>query len=229
MSQPEFSLDALFEALAEAPPKSRGGGRAILFIAARGGEGVSTIVRAAARASADRTTYCIDLDLRRNAMPRAFADEGPPLGPRIDGKLSGTTFYRLLTAEGAPIHELTPAFCYHRLGRSRVYVGAFDGRATPRDGRVLISSKPDYWNAARAGGATVILDAPALQRSAVALRVAQHMDGVVLVVGDEAGSAPAALAAKAQLEAAGAHLLGLVYARASAPVMAMDRLLRSAG
>lgn len=224
----EFSLDGVFSALHAAPVKSRGGGRALMFISARSGEGVSTIARAAARACDDRTTYCIDLDLRHNGLGRGFAAEGPPLGPKIDGKLSGTVFYRIVGPDDAVVHEITPAFSYHRLGRSRVYVGALDGHAVPQGGRVLIDATPDYWNAARAGGAMVIVDAPALERSIVALRVAPHMDGVVLVVGDGQDEVPSALAAKMELEAAGAKLLGLVYSRASAPVLAMDRLLRKA-
>ena len=55
------------------------------------------------------------------------------------------------------------------------------------------------------------------------------MDGVVLLVGGEPGDAPAAVAAKEALVAAGANLIGLVYAGASAPVIAIDRLLRQAG
>jgi hypothetical protein len=50
-----------------------------------------------------------------------------------------------------------------------------------------------------------------------------------LVVGSGAGAAPAAIGAKAALVEAGANLIGLVYAGATAPVMAMERLLRQAG
>jgi Mrp family chromosome partitioning ATPase len=74
----------------------------------------------------------------------------------------------------------------------------------------------------------MIVDAPALERSQVGLRVAAHMDGVVLVVGADAGGAPAALAAKQNLLSAGANVLGIVYSKASAPVVVMDRLLRQA-
>jgi Mrp family chromosome partitioning ATPase len=92
-----------------------------------------------------------------------------------------------------------------------------------------VSSAPDYWDAARAGGACVVLDAPALERSQIALRVARHMDGIVLVVADDAGAAPAAIAAKAALVAAGANVIGLIYSGARTPVLAMDRAMRQAG
>jgi hypothetical protein len=59
----------------------------------------------------------------------------------------------------------------------------------------------------------------------VALRIARHMDGVVLVVGAEAGVAPASIKAKALLSEAGANVIGLVYTGASASVLAIERLL----
>jgi hypothetical protein len=56
------------------------------------------------------------------------------------------------------------------------------------------------------------------------------MDGVVLVVAaDDAGAAPAALAAKAALVAAGANVIGLIYSGASTPVLTIDRVMRQAG
>jgi hypothetical protein len=197
-----------------------------MFIAARRGEGVSTFVRAAIEATAERTTYCVDLDLRRNALIRTFAAEDIMLGPRMDGRLAGASFYQIQNADGTPIAERTPAFGYHRIGISRAYAGSFDGRVVPPHGRVMIASTPEYWNAVRLGGAIGIVDAPALDRSMVALRVARHVDGVVLVVGDAAGSAPAARAAKEQLEMAGANLLGLVFVGVSNSVIAIDKITR---
>ena len=225
---PMFSLDGVLNAVFAETPKSQGGGRALMFVAARRGEGVSTIARAAARTAAEATTYCVDLDVRRNALARDFAAEGPMLGPKIDGKLNGQKFYTLLDRDGAEVHEMSPAFSFHRLGRTRAYVGAFDNRAVPPHGRVLISSAPDYWDAARAGGALVVVDAPALERSQIGLRVARHMDGVVLVVGPGDSAAPAAMAAQEELLANGANIIGLVYTQASEPVMAMERLLARA-
>lgn len=225
-TEPEFSVEGVFAALGDAPAKSRGGGRVVMFIAARRGEGVSTFARAAAHATAERTTYCVDLDLRRNAMIRAFAAEDTMLGPRMDGRLAGASFYQIQNADGSPIAERTPAFGYHRIGASRAYAGSFDGRVIPPRGRVMIASTADYWNAVRLGGAIGIVDAPALDRTMLALRVARHMDGVVLVVGDAAGSAPAARAAKEQLQMVGANLLGLAFVGARNSVIAIDRITR---
>jgi Mrp family chromosome partitioning ATPase len=227
VSEAPFSVDGVIGAMRAQPPKSAGGGRAIMVIAARRGEGASTVARAVAGAAGPGTVYAIDLDLRRNALARAFALDSPPLGPRIDGRLNGAAFHQIVTESGVPCAESVPAFSYHRIGR--LYVGAFDARALPQGGRVLISAASDYWRAARAGGGTVVVDAPALERSAIGLRIARHMDGIVLVVGADAGAAPAAMAARTEILAAGGTLLGLVYTNASGPVMALDRLLAQAG
>jgi hypothetical protein len=228
MSEPQFSVEGVFEALAAQPERTRGGGRAIMFIAARRKEGTTSSARAVAQAAGPAAVYAIDLDLRRNALAKALA-ANVALGPKIDGRLNGASFYTLQDAKGRVLIETRPAFTYHRVARSRLFAGVFDTRTLPEGARVQISAASKYWDNARAGGATVVVDAPALDRSQIGLRVARHMDGVVLVVGSDPGAAPAALTAKASLLAAGANLIGLVYAGASAPVLAIEKLLRQAG
>lgn len=228
MSGPQFSLEGVLDALAVQPQKSPGAGRTIMFVSARRKEGVTTAASAMARAANAGSVYAIDLDLKRNALARAMS-QVEPLGPPIEGRLNGTSFYSVRSPGSVVLPEQAPAFAYRRVGRSRVYAGVFDARALPAGGRVVISSAPHYWNAVRAGGATAVVDAPALERSEIALRVARNMDAVVLLVGAEPGAAPAAIAAKNAIVAAGGNLIGLVYAGATAPVMAIERLLRQAG
>ena len=223
---PQFSVGGVLEALRAQPMRVHGGGRAVMFVSARRGEGVTTVARAVAE-TALGSVYAIDLDLKRNGLAKALCEVGS-LGPRIEGRLNGVSFYSVRGPGKAPMHEVRPAFSFHRVGRSLIYAGVFDAGLLPASARVAVSALPDYWNAARAGGATVVVDAPALERSEICLRVASHMDGVVLVVGADAGAAPAAIAAKAALVNAGANLIGLVYSGATAPVMAMERLLRQA-
>ena len=223
MSGPEFSVDGVLDALAMQPRRPDGAGRAIMFVAARANEGTTTAARAVAHAAGPGAVYAIDLDLRRNALAKALSEDGA-LGPRIDGALNDHRFY---TVRDLP--EPPPAFFFHRVGRSRVYAGVFDMRVLPKGARVGISGRPDYWDASRSGGAFVVVDAPALEHSSIALRVAPHMDGVVLVVGSGRGAAPAAIEARELLLETGANLMGLVYAGADAPAVAIDRLLRQAG
>lgn len=226
MSETGFSVEGILDALAAQP--RRGAGRSVMIVAARRKHGVTTIARAVAQAAGPHLVYAIDLDLKRNALARALAADGG-LGAGVDGHINGASFYTLRGAQGALVRETQPVFRYHRVGQSRVQAGVFDARAMPPDARVVISSAPHYWDAMRESGAMTVVDAPALERSEIALRVARNMDGVVLVVGAAAGSAPAAVAAKDALVRAGANVMGLVYTGASAPVMAIDRLMRQAG
>jgi hypothetical protein len=220
-----FSVEGVLDALAAQP--RRGGGRALMFVSARGSDAVTA--RATALAAAEgASTYAIDLDLKRNALAKTLSAVGP-LGPKIDGRLNAVAFFAVRDARGAVLRQAEQVFSYHRVGRMRLYAGIFDAAALPGGARVHISAGPEYWDAARAGGANIVLQAPSLDRSQIALRVARHMDGVVLVVGSEPGAAPAAMVTKALLADAGANLIGLVYAGASAPVMAIERLLRQAG
>ena len=199
-----------------------------MFVSARRGEGVTTVARAVAEAVGSSLVYAVDLDLKRNGLAKALC-ETASLGPRIDGRFSGVSFYSVRGPGNVAMREVTPAFSYHRVGQTRIQAGVFDARLLPQMARVAVSGRPEYWNAARASGATVVIDAPALERTHVALRVAPHMDAVVLIVGANAGAAPAAMAAKAALAKAGANVIGLVYTNAEAPVMTMERLLRQAG
>lgn len=226
MSEAPFSVEGVLDALAAQP--RRGNGRAVMLVAARRKEGVTTIARAVANAAGPHLVYAIDLDLKRNALARAMAADGG-LGAGVDGRINGASFYSLRGSASALVHERAPVFRYHRVGKSRVQAGVFDANAMPDGARVVISSAPHYWDAVRESGAVAVVDVPALERSEIALRVARNMDGVVLVVGSSPGSAPAAVAAKRALEHAGANIIGLVYAGASAPVMAIDRLMRQAG
>lgn len=225
---PAFSVDGVIGALKAQPQRMANGGRAVMLVSARRGEGVTTAARAVAEAAHWGVVYAIDLDLKRNALAKALA-ESAALGSKLDGRLGGVGFYSVRGPGSLAMPELTPAFSFHRVGQSSVYAGVFDARVLPSGARVAISARPEFWDAARASGAAVVVDAPALERSQVALRVAPHMDGVVLVVGSEPGAAPAALSAKALLTGIGANLIGLVYTGADAPVMAMERLLRQAG
>lgn len=227
MKNPDLLIDGVFQRLAIQPQKSPGGGRALLFVGARRGEGVTSVARIAAESGGAGAVYAIDLDLRRNALAKALAEKAQ-FGPKMDGRLGGVSFYTLLDQRGFAAPEPKPAFGYHRVGETRLYAGVFDARVMPVGGKIMVSPGGDYWRAGRAGGALMIVDAPALERSQIGLRVAQHMDGVVLVVAGDAGGAPAALSAKAQLDAAGANVIGIVYTKASGPIAAMDRMLRQA-
>ena len=213
-----LALDAVFETLRAQPARTPGMGRALMFIAARDDDETLTQAAMAAAEQAEQgTVFVFDLDLRRNALARAFATRSN-LGPRADAALGGANLCGAVDAAGAPIAGAELALGFHRVGESEVVVAVIDGKKWPAQSRLVISAAVDYWNAGRLGGATMIVAAPALEKSRVGLRVAAHMDGVVLLVNSDPGAAPAARQAKADLVAAGANVMGLIYANARAPV-----------
>jgi hypothetical protein len=221
-----IAVASICDALYALPGRGAGLGRSLMLIGAQPDLGVTEAARAVAENLGPGAVYAIDLDLRRNELAKHIAKDHT-LGPRIDGALNGYIFHGAVDAKRRPIAP--PPFGYHRAGRTRLYVGAIDPRLVPKGGQITLSTNGAYWNAARAGGAMSVVTAPCLDRSKAGPAVAQHMDGVVLVVGAGEGAAPAAMAAKAELEKAGAYIMGLVYSGASAPVMAIERLLRQAG
>ena len=216
-------LSAVLEALRATPAKSRGGGRAIMFVSAR--DEVTEISRAAAEAAKVGNVYAIDLDLKRNALGRSFASRAK-LGAPIDGRLGGKGLCVISDAQGRAIGA--GGFSYHRVGISNVLVGAFDARTLPPGARMTLSADGEYWNALRASGATAIVNAPPLEKNQAALRVARHMDAIVLVVREMPGAAPVSIAAKDAIVAAGGNLIGLVYTDASPEAAVIDRMMRKA-
>jgi len=220
-----FSLAGVCDALYAQPARGRGRGRALMLIGAQPKLGVTLAARKVAESLGPGAVYAIDLDLRRNALAQNFSKDNA-LGPRIDGALNGALFHGAIDAKGAPLTP--PPFGYHRIGRTRLYVGAVDGRGLPAGSRLVLSASGAYWDAVRDGGAMAVIDAPPLERSKAALALARHMDGVVIVVGAGEGAAPAAIETKRALNKAGADVMGLIYSGASAEVLALDRLIRQA-
>lgn len=213
----------LLAAAFSAPRAHAGPGRVVMLIAAREKEGVSSSARLAAE-EADSPVLLIDLDIKRDGQARHYQSR---LGPPRDARVNGLSFYRIKDMGGA----LLPARAVSRraVEGMQLDVTAFDGAGLPPQARVQIGADAGYWNALRGAGETALVDAPALARTPLGLRLAPLMDAVVLVVSGEAGGAPAAIEARTALDRAGANVIGIVFARASAPVRIIDRLTRQAG
>lgn len=216
-------LAGVLAAACAAPGPHTGAGRTVLFVSARAGEGVSTTARGAAE-EAGAPTLLIDLDLKRNTHAAHYEARGK-LGPALDARAGGASFYRVVTADKQAVRE--QALTRH-LVTPHLQVTAFNAGVVPPGGRVQISGDGAYWDALRAMGGVVAVDAPALERNPVALKLARHMDAVVLVVSPAALSAPAAMEARAALTQAGANVVGIVFAQASAETIAIDRFTRRA-
>ncbi len=211
-------------AAARAAPRIHGGdGLVVMMVAARAGEGTSSSARAAAE-EARAPVLLVDLDVKRNTHARHYAGK---LGPALDVGANGASFYRVKDASGALLRE--HAVTRRLVTGAPIQVTAFDASALPAHARMQVSGDRAYWDGLRAMGVTALVDAPALSRSPLALKIAKHMDAVVLVVSGDAGAAPPAITAREALTEAGANVIGIVFARASAPVMTIDRLTRHAG
>lgn len=199
-------------------------GRCVMFIAARRGEGVSTLVREvgmAAAARAQRGCAIVDLDVLRDTHYAAFIEGaqfgGPGLGAGAPAAFGGASFF-------AP-REVAAGYMMHRVGASRLMVGHLNASRVPKGTRVQILDSPLYWRGARASLDVTLVDAPALERARIGLVAAPAMDAVVIVAASEGGSASATLELKAELESRGAPLLGVVYTKADPTALAIERVL----
>lgn len=194
-----------------------------MFVSAYAGEGVSTVAREYARceaAYAKRPIWLIDADLRQQSQldsllqaPERF---GPP-GPVCSATPDGSAFFTLSPpgrdAEGNPLPDskflIARPFLDKRLWVSRLR----DHLMTPGQ-RVKLFEQTPYWQSMRQHAQTVIVDAPALERSPAALKLAPQMDGIVLVVSESTGDVAARLSLKAEIEQAGGRIYGMVYNKA---------------
>lgn len=194
------------------------------FIAARSGEGVSTVAREFARFAAERTrgaVWLVDLDFADSSQYRAIASE-----PKRFGALGAATaaspdrscFFTIQPpgrdAEGKVIAD-TRYLVAHPVGGSRLWVTRFRRELIRAGQGVRVMQTPDYWNALRRSAELVIVDAPAVDRATTGLAVAPFMDFSVLVLAEGGADASGAAALKSAIEGGGGRCAGLVFNRAS--------------
>ena len=151
------------------------GGRAVMFIAARDGEGVTSMaasfaVMAAARTP--RTAWLVDLNLRRNTAYRGFqggfgGDVGKP-GRAYDASLDEEPIYTIspqtVSDGGRPTarHKLLGV---HQIQNTRLMVTRFRNERLRQGQRVQLKTQPTWWQALRQAADWIIVDAPAPQSS----------------------------------------------------------------
>lgn len=199
-------------------------GRALMFVSAYGGEGVSTVAREYARceaAFAKKPVWLVDADLNDQSQMQAMTADTPRFGP--PGALSqaspdGSAFFTLSPpgrdGRGAPIQDAQYLVARPFLA-SRLWVTRFRHKNMAPGQRVKLFDQTTYWNALRQHAQTIVVDAPAMDRSAAALQLAAQMDGVIMVVSEGEGDIQARINLKADLEQAGGKLMGMVYNNAS--------------
>ena len=198
-------------------------GRALMFVSAYGGEGVSTVAREYARceaAFAKKPVWLIDGDLRNQTQMLALGQDAPRFGP--PGALSqatpdGSVFFRVQPqardARGDIIGDDKYLTARPFLD-NRLWVTRFRQQNLAPGQRVKLFDQTTYWKALRHHAQTIIVDVPAMDRSKTALQLAGQMDGVIMVVSEGEGDVQGRVNLKNDLEQVGGRLMGIVYNRA---------------
>lgn len=203
-----------------APPM----GRSLILelIAARDGEGVSSIARELAFSLARRErrrVWLIDLDLMGQSQAQAFADDPVKfgeLGAAAQASPDGSMFFTVQPPLTRPDGRPWPDTRYigaHSVGGAGLWVTRFRREAMRANQGVHVTPTPAYWSALRRHADVVIVDAPAAQRSQAGLTVAPFMDAVVLVVAADETDHRGPVQLRDDLEAAGAHCAGVFVNR----------------
>ncbi|HEX3406884.1 MAG TPA: sugar kinase [Caulobacteraceae bacterium] len=209
----------LWEALG-APPTGRP--LAIEFVAARDGEGVSTVAREFAFHLARwerRRVWLIDLDLMGQSQAQAVADDPirfGELGQAAQASPDGSMFFTVQPPLTRPDGRPWPDTRYvgaHSVGGAGFWVTRFRRDALKPHQGVHVTPTPAYWTALKKHADVVVVDAPATGRSLAGLTVAPFMDQVVLVVAADETDHRAPIQLRDDLEAAGAHCAGLFVNR----------------
>lgn len=201
-----------------------GRARVIQVVAARRGEGTSTVARelaffAAKRAG--RSVWLVDLDLLSSPQHVAVRDEarrygamGEPAAASPDGSIFFTVQPASRGADGQPWPDAR-YLSAHRVGEARWWVTRF--RRENLKGRQAVHILPtgDYWTALRRYADVIIVDCPSPERSQAAITVAPFMDQTVLVVAADEVDVRAPAQLRDAIVAAGGTVAGIFFNRAT--------------
>lgn len=196
--------------------------RVLQFVAARRGEGASTVAREfafhAAR-QAGRSVWLVDLDLLaspQHAAIAAAADRYGALGAGVAASPDGSMFLTVRPPAAGPDGRPRPDAAYvtaHRVGQARWWVTRFRREALRGRQTVHVLPLADYWNALRRHADLIVVDAPSFDRSQAAVTLAPLVDQTVLVVAAEEADVAAPARLRDALAAAGGEIAGLFLNR----------------
>jgi hypothetical protein len=195
-----------------------GRARVFEFIAARDGEGVSTVAREfafhAAHALGQRV-WLVDLDLMAQSQaaslaqaPERFGVLGPPASASPDGSMFFSVRPPLRRPDGRPWADAR-FICARSVGGTSLWVTEFRREAMRSRQGVHVLPSGDYWSALRRHADVIVVDAPAAERSQAGITLAQFMDEVILVVDAEQGDLRASGRLRDAVTEAGGHCAGL--------------------
>lgn len=224
-------LKVLYRSLSQTP--STDGGRTVMFIAARSGEGVSSVATAFSLLAAEqarRPVWLIDLDLKRNHLFNSFA-VGPfaeafgGVGPPYSAALKTQPFFSV-DPEPQEAAQSLGLFTAHRVGETRLMVTQFDATRLSARQSIRIKTQPAYWQAVRASTDWAVVDAPALELASAGLAIASQMDKTVIVVKADDTSPNDVETVRREIEAHGGRVAGIVLNREKSDARFVDRILR---
>lgn len=204
-----------------------------MFIAAREGEGTSSVAASfallAAR-KAQKSAWLLDLDLRHNAAFAAFEEGfargvGRP-GRAYDASLRTDPIYTV----SSPVKgkngtdAANKLLSVHEIDRTRLLVSRFRNELLGHGQRVRLKSQPEWWSRVRQAAEWVVIDAPALTRSSAGLSLAAQADGVFIVVRADSTGPQDVAALRDEITAHGGRVAGLVLNRMGSDARFADRL-----
>ncbi len=214
-------MAALWAALGPAPAHR---GRVIQVVAANTGEGVSTVAREYARLAAVRArrpVWLIDADLSQQGQMEAMAaqpDRYGRVGKAAVATPDGSIFFavtpRIVDREGKPVHPARLLAARPFLG-GRLWATRFSGESLRSGQRAEVVADARYWDALRRHADTVVIDAPAADRSDTAITLAPFVDATVLVVAAGSTAAGEPLVLRDEIEAVGGKIAGVVVNRST--------------
>ncbi|WP_426042089.1 hfsB [Brevundimonas sp. TWP2-3-4b1] len=214
-------MAGLWAALGSAPAHR---GRVIQFACANSGEGASTVAREFARLAAVRArkpVWLIDADLAQPTQQEAVAAEPERfgrLGAAASSSPNGASFFAVTppvmgrdNKPIAPARLMTARPC---LG-GRLWITRFRAEVLRSGQRAEPLPDPRYWDAMRKHADTVVIDAPAADRSDLCITLAPYVDATVLIVAAESTAANEPVILRDEIESVGGRIAGVVVNRST--------------
>lgn len=205
-----------------------------MFMAARSGEGATSMATSfalLAAARARRSAWLVDLDLRRNPVINGFRQGfargvGDP-GKAYDASLGTAQIFsltpKMMTNAGRAIAD-PRLLMAHPIDETRLMVTRFRTKRLRPGQKVQLQTQPEWWDALRRATDWIIVDAPALERSAAGLVMAGQMDGVVLVVEADRTRREDILTLQSEIELHGGRIVGIALNRRRWDARLADRM-----
>jgi len=214
-------MAGLWAALGPAPAHR---GRVIQFACAHSGEGTSTVAREFARLAAVRArnpVWLIDADLAQPGQQEAVAGEPERygrLGAAAAASPDGSGFFAVtppvMGRDGKPVAPARLMTARSCLG-GRLWITRFGAEVLRSGQRAEAVPDPRYWDAMRKHADTVVIDAPAADRSDLAITLAPFVDATVLVVAAESTAPNEPVILRDEIEAVGGRIAGVVVNRST--------------